>query len=333
MEKNVSLQNHLQSDNSFPSAYLRALVSISSKDGIVNLAEFTALIEVRSQLGDSALAEVTLLHALENSIPISDAFKKLYSASENIDRSASKVAFDLAKPLLLLQGQDRREIAEKFANSLHYQASNYELDEFSLAQTVPFWKKVADKALTTIKAKGVSEYAEDCFVSTGDAELAVNIRAFKAGNLDKSVLKSHVIRVCQDVRQQLSEYENSLDLIINDQKIQGKFIESVNQLDQQVRQRLAIMEARVQHEQQTFSEDIEDAIHDAGNAIELDISDRLKTDQWKKAKVWESIGRTNFGKELERRVDRMVSREEKALNLIKEDLRLFQEDMKRLCHS
>lgn len=328
MQKNISLDNHLESNNSFPSAYLRALASIASKDGIVNLAEFTALIGVLNQLGDSALAEIMLLHALEHPISTSEAYKQLDKACEFIDAPANKVAFESAKPLLVLQGQDGREIAEKLASSLRYKASENELDEISSSQAISIWKKVTGKTLKAFKPKGVSEYAEECFIATGDADLFDKIRAFNAGNIEQSELKLHVIRTCQDVKQQLAEYENNLNLIAHEQQPQDKFTETVDQLEQQVRQRLAIIESRVQHEKHSFAEDIEDAIHDAGNAIELDISDRLKTDKWKQAKVWESIGRTNFGKELERRVNRMVSRQEKALNLLKDDLRFFQEDMK-----
>lgn len=53
---------------------------------------------------------------------------------------------------------------------------------------------------------------------------------------------------------------------------------------------------------------------------------RLKTDQWTVARVWESMGRSTFAKELERRVDRLARRHEKQLQLMKEDLRLFQEE-------
>jgi hypothetical protein len=75
-------------------------------------------------------------------------------------------------------------------------------------------------------------------------------------------------------------------------------------------------------------EEIDDAVHDAGNAIELAMSDRLNTDQWKDEDVWSSIGRNQFGQEMERRLDRIVRRKEQSLQLLQEDLRLFQSAMK-----
>jgi|CXWL01.1.fsa_nt_gi hypothetical protein len=328
MQKDISLDHHLKSNNSFPSAYLRTLSAIASVDGVVNLAEFTALIEIKNKLGDSALAEVMLLHSLEHPISTTSAYKQLFIASENIDMSASKAAFETAKPLLILQGKDGREVAKQIAASLHYTPSEYELDEISSDQANPMWKKITDKTLGVFKPNGLSEFAEECYRATGEIELLNNVRAYKAGSLSKGELKVFVIGICQDVQRQLSEYENNLKSLNQEPELQEQFTETVHQLEQQVLQRLAIIEARIQHEQNSFSSDIEDAIHDAGNAIELDISDRLKTDQWKLAKVWESIGRTNFGKELERRVDRIVSSREATLNLMKDELRLFQEELK-----
>jgi hypothetical protein len=54
--------------------------------------------------------------------------------------------------------------------------------------------------------------------------------------------------------------------------------------------------------------------------------DRLKTDDWTLKKVWDSMGRSTFAKELERRVDRIARRHERQLQLMKEDLRLFQQE-------
>lgn len=86
-------------------------------------------------------------------------------------------------------------------------------------------------------------------------------------------------------------------------------------------------DARIAFERETFDEDVEEYIHDAGNEFEREVVDRLKTDQWKSATVWEGIARSTFGKGLERRVNRIIIRREDSLRLIREDLRLFQEEL------
>jgi hypothetical protein len=45
----------------------------------------------------------------------------------------------------------------------------------------------------------------------------------------------------------------------------------------QVLQRLVLVEQRIAHERRLLVEEIDDAVHDAGNAIELAIADRLAT--------------------------------------------------------
>jgi hypothetical protein len=141
-------------------------------------------------------------------------------------------------------------------------------------------------------------------------------------------LRSRIVDACEAISHQLTEYEEKLHAAESAEASAKNFIETVRALVKQVHQRLAMIDARIQFELQTFAEDIEDAVHDAGNAFELDVAERLKTDEWQQAKVWESIQRASFGKELKFRVDRIVSRREETLRLLKEDLRIFQDEIR-----
>ena len=94
----------------------------------------------------------------------------------------------------------------------------------------------------------------------------------------------------------------------------------------QVNQRLALLRARIDLEKDEFSQEFEEVIHDAGNAFELDVIERLKSSTWTLERVWSSIASTTFGKELERRIDRLARRHEERLRLYKEELRLFSEE-------
>ncbi|MFA9218111.1 MAG: hypothetical protein ACEQSK_13550, partial [Sphingomonadaceae bacterium] len=105
-------------------------------------------------------------------------------------------------------------------------------------------------------------------------------------------------------------------------------VQAAQELQQQVLQRLTLIDARIAYERRLLIEEIDDAVHDAGNAIELAIGDRLNTDQWKDEDVWASIGRNQYGQEMERRLDRVVRRKEQALHLLQEELRLFQSAMR-----
>ena len=91
---------------------------------------------------------------------------------------------------------------------------------------------------------------------------------------------------------------------------------------------MAVVEARLAFERETFEGDMDNIIQNAENAFSVEVTERLKTDQWKLTRVWESIGRTTFAKELDSRIKRVNTRREEMLRLIKEYLRHFQEEMR-----
>jgi hypothetical protein len=328
MTESVTLDAHMSSDASFPSAYLRAVGAIASADGTVNLPEFAALNNIVRVTGESALAGVMLLHALEKPLPMSDALKRLQATSATVDSAVCKGCFDAAKPLLGLQGGDSREVAMQLAAALRYPVSESELDHIVTAENHTLWNIIARKTLQVVRGNGLVEFAEECYRVTGESDILKKIRSFNSGKVDDGVLRSRIVEACEAIRHQLAEYEEKLHAAESAEASAKKFIETTRALEKQVQQRLAMIDSRIQFELQTFAEDVEDAIHDAGNAFELDVADRLKTDKWQAAKVWESIGRMTFGKELKFRVDRIVSRREEMLLLLKEDLRLFQEEMR-----
>ena len=328
LTESVGLDAHIAEDSSFPSAYLRAVGAIASADGTVNLPEFAALNDIVRVTGESALAGVMLLNAIEHPLPISDALKRLQAESTTVDYALCKVCFDAAKPLLGLQGGDSRELAMQLATALRYPVSESELDHIVTAENHTLWNIIARKTLRVVRGNGLVEFAEECYRVTGESDILTKIRSFNSGKVDDSVLRSRIFEACEAISHQLAEYEEKLHAAESAEASAKKFIETTRALEKQVQQRLAIMDARIQFELQTFAEDVEDVIHDAGNAFELDVADRLKTDKWQAAKVWESIGRMTFGKELKFRVDRIVFRREEMLRLLKEDLRLFQEEIR-----
>ena len=66
----LSLDHHLAKDESFPSAYLRVIGAIASSDGLVGLAEYSAVNEIANSADESAVATITLLNALERPSPL-----------------------------------------------------------------------------------------------------------------------------------------------------------------------------------------------------------------------------------------------------------------------
>jgi len=320
------LLEYVSSDATFPTAYLKAVAAIASSDGVLNVADFNALDDVVALLNDSALAQVVLLEYVEHPLSCKSAFLELEKASVGIGQATAANAFEAAGALLLLQGTRGRELAKNFASALRYQLPSNELDRFpSDDQTI--WNKVSIGSVRLLKGRKYADLADLCVRVTGDVGLAAAVLEFEQGNLDKAELAQRMTAACAHVTHEVSAFNQRIADFEATSEISSAFLESAYGLQKQVRQRLAISDARIAFERETFDEDIEEFIHDAGNAFEREVAERLGTDQWKRKVVWESIAKSTFGKELERRINRIISRREESLRLIHEDLRLFQEEM------
>lgn len=334
------LVDYVAQDATFPTAYLRAVAAIASSDGVLNVADFNALNDVASLLNDSALARVVLLEYIERPIPWREALVDLQTAAANIDHATAAAAFEAARTLLSLQGNRSRELAKSLADALRYNVRPDELAVFP-ADEQTMWNKVSMGSVRIVKGRKYADLADLCLRATGDAELANAVLAFEHGSIDKTELARRMTNACAVASAEIATFNARIADIEGTRDTALVFLESAHALQKQVAQRLAIADARIAFERDTFAEDIEEILHDGGNAFERDVVERLGTDKWKRAIVWESIAKSTFGKELERRVNRVIARREESLRLIHEDLRLFQEDMslsrstilKRLHHS
>lgn len=322
-----SLDSYLTSDDSFQSAFFRALSSIASCDGYVNLAEYVSLGAIIERSEQSALAAQIILFSVENPRDVKAALQDLLNSSEKVDLSIREAAWNTAKDLLLLQGEKSRDFARQLAKSLKIKVLDSDLQAFPTSSASTLWQSVSRQSARVIKGGQILPLAEKCIKVTGNRDVATLIGNYLDGQIAPAKLQAQIMSASADIANQLVEFESQLNDAEQIESISRNYLTTANQLYEQIAQRLAIVGSRVQYERQSFDEDIEDAIHDAGNSVELEIADRLKTDRWSLAKVWQSIGRSTFGKELERRVGRIVGRRESQLNLMKDELRNFQNDL------
>ncbi|MBB3222852.1 hypothetical protein [Pseudoduganella umbonata] len=320
------LGHYVANDATFPTAYLRAVAAIASSDGILNVADFNALNDVAALMNDSALARVVLLECVEHPLNWKTAFDDLHAASAGIDQATAAEAFEAARALLSIQGTRSREMAASFAEALRYQVRPGELEAFP-ANEQSLWSKVSLGSVRMLKGRKYADLADLCVRATGDVALAGAVLECEQGTLDKAELSRRMTAACARVSQEISAFNDRIADFESSSDTAAAFLASAHGLQKQVGQRLAVADARIALERETFDEDLEESIHDAGNAFEREVVDRLNTDQWKRAATWESIAKSTFGKELERRVNRVISRRERSLQLLHEDLRLFQEEM------
>lgn len=344
-----SLSGHLLQDKSFLSCYARTLAAIAMADKSVSLADFAALTEVARHSQQPALMGMLILHALEQGIDTDRALAELARAQAGTAPQECAAAWAMAQALLQGQGHAARPLAWRLAAALQVTMSPQELDALPPEDNAGLISQLGATARRLVKGKDVTDSVIEFARDIGDADMIKSARACQSGTLSRQALGQQFEQVAQRIEQDMALFSAHAPVpgSAGAQAANGGMRAGVaaggrpgwlaatattgpnpvQELQQQIEQRLAIVAARIRYERQTFQEDIDDLVHDAGNAIERSISERLHTDAWKDKDVWTSIAKTDFGKEAERRIGRAVQRREEVLRLFKEELKLFQSDM------
>lgn len=323
-----SLDEHMSSDQSFSSAYARAVGAIAGTEGTLTLAQFAAVTDIAGEGKASAVFTALVLNAIESSVNVDWAFNALSRSLGEIEPAARDNALDMAIPLLALHGADARALAQRMAKALGTRLSPDQLDRLPPAEERGLFANLGEQARRLVKGRTLADAVADFGRHTGQPELVDHARNFQGGYLDHGQLRDMVGAAAMAISNDIATYQEQAHLLSQGEAAAASVIDSASQLQQQVQQRLTLLDARIDYERRLMIEEIDDAVHDAGNAIELAIADRLHSDQWKDDEVWESLGRNQFGQEMERRLDRVVRRKEQALQLLQEDLRLFQSAMR-----
>lgn len=324
------LDAHTRTDTSHRTTLLRSLVALASHDGHVNPVEHDLLMQCIGGAQASAVEGYAVLTDIASPLPLPQALEALKLAWQEAAESDRRGAFQEAVPLLHLQGEEARTLAIKLAGALGLRLPAHELQGFGTGPEETLWNTVTGYSMRRLKGRQPLAVARDCVRLTGDASTAQTLVAYLDGRVELPALQASIRLAMQQLQSALDALDCQPTPTAEHQTTSGvevsRYREQVERLYEQIGQRLAMVQGRIEHEKQQFDEDIEECIHDAGNAVELDMRDRLRSDDWTAARVWESMGRTTLAKELERRVDRFARRHERQLTLMKEDLRLFQQD-------
>lgn len=326
----TALSDHLQSDQSFLSCYARTLAAIALANKLPTLSDFAALMDVARNAQYAALMGMMILHALEHGTELDKALADLSKAHGQSDAKECEAAFLMAKPLLLLQGYQARALAKRLAAALKVALAPEELLAMPQDENAPgLLNKLSTKTRQLVKGKDVTDHLVEFGKSIGDPEMIGHARACQSGAVSRQELGSHFALVTGRMARDIGDFRaNALRTAHAAGPLADGLTHAAQELQRQAEQRLAIIAARIRYERAAFAEDIDDLVHDAGNAIENSIADRLHSDKWKDKDVWASIARTQFGKEAERRIERAVRRREEVLGLFKEELKLFQSDLR-----
>ncbi|KQX02022.1 hypothetical protein ASC94_05500 [Massilia sp. Root418] len=323
-----TLDEHLSSDQSFASALARTVGALAAADGTVTLGQFAAVTDLAGEGKASAVFTALVLNAIESGVSVDWALNALARCSPAVDQPTRDSAFAMLRPLVALQGQKSRALAQRVAKALGVRLLTDELAMLPPEDERGLLSNIGQQARKLVKGRSLADVVADFGRSTGHTELLEGARRFQGGKLDQEELRGMVRQAAASIAQGIGAYQEVAASMAASASNAERMMAAALELRDQVQQRLALVDARVAYERSTLFQDIDDAVHDAGNAIELAIADRLATDKWKDEDVWASIGRNQFGQEMERRLDRVVRRKEEALNLMQHDLRLFQSGMR-----
>jgi hypothetical protein len=323
-----SLDEHLSSDQSFSSAYARAVGAIAGNEGKLTLAQFAAVTDIAGDGQSSAVFTALVLNAIESGVEIDWALNALSRSCTGIEQAAREQALHMVVPLLALHGADARALGQRLAKALAVRLSPDDLNRLPLAEERGILANLGEQARRLVRGRSLADAVADFGRTAGQPALVGHARNFQSGDIDQEALRELVGSTTAAITQDIDNYLEQARMLSLGEAAASSLVSAASDLKNQVAQRLVLVEQRIAYERRLLIEEIDDAVHDAGNAIELAMSDRLNTDKWKDEDVWSSIGRNQFGQEMERRLDRIVRRKEHALNLLQEDLRLFQSGMR-----
>jgi hypothetical protein len=318
----------MSSDQSFSSAYARAVGAIAGNEGSLTLAQFAAVTDIAGDGKSSAVFTALVLNAIESGVGVDWAFNALSRSCAGIEQAARENALSMTVPLLALHGADARILAQRLAKALGVRLTAEDTQQLPAAEERGILANLGDQARRLVRGRSLADAVADFGRSAGQPLLIEHARNFQSGEIDQAELKELVGGTTATIGHDISVYLEQARMLSQGEATAATLVDAANSLKNQVMQRLALVEQRIAHERRLLVEEIDDAVHDAGNAVELAITDRLNTDQWKDEDVWASMGRNQFGQEMERRLDRIVRRKEQALHLLQEDLRLFQSAMR-----
>ena len=314
------LDEHLSADQGFTSNLARTVGAIASTEGTLSLAQFAAVTDLAGDGRASAVFTAIMLNAIEIGVTIEDALHTLARSSPTVAEPSRHTAFNLMQPLLALQGTAARPLAQKVAKALHVKLTPEQLFGLPPEEERRLLSNLGDQARKLVKGRGLADAVADFGRSMGHAELLNHARGYNGGLMSQEELHAAVERAVSAICQGIASYREHESAMLACEAGAAGLLATAQQLRHQVQQRLALVDARIAYERRMLNQDIEDAVHDAGNAIELALACNPEAS--------ERASGEQFGKEMESRLDRVVQRKEEVLDLLQHDLSLFQSDIR-----
>ncbi|MBP6677227.1 MAG: hypothetical protein KA185_18245, partial [Vitreoscilla sp.] len=197
------LDDYLTSDAGFTTSYARVLASIAGHDGDITIAEFGVLTEIAKDTADSAVVGAAFVSSAQSPSHLGRSLEALKVASKETPPAQREAALDRAMPLLALQGFKSSELSRRLADALGVDADRIDPSDLPLPDDKGAIGQFGTRMRRLFKRGNVADSVEQLARQTGDVALVQAMRAFEAGGLDGSSLKSQIRDVAVRVEKEI----------------------------------------------------------------------------------------------------------------------------------
>ncbi|MFA9218112.1 MAG: hypothetical protein ACEQSK_13555 [Sphingomonadaceae bacterium] len=181
-----TLDEHMSSDQSFSSAYARAVGALAAGNGTLTLAQFAAVTEIAGEGNASAVFTALVLNAIESGVDIDWALSALSRSSTSIEVAARENALSMTIPLLALHGVDARALAQRLARALGVRLAPDDVSRLPAAEERGLLASLGEQARRLVRGRTVADAVADFGRQTGQVALIDHARNFQSGYLDQA---------------------------------------------------------------------------------------------------------------------------------------------------
>lgn len=321
-------------EGGFPAALLRALAAVAGKDGGMSTSEYACLVEATNAMAegvpDPSLPTAVAMRGLSAPEGLDKALKALRDAAKGVDSEARRLALDAAAPLLRLQGDEAEGLFALFAKALDVRC---EPAAFGISPPMRP-RGMLDKAASSIgRLLGHREDERLAGMLTvaqvhGHAALAKAIGdRIASGGSDSADLRRMCEELSARILRDVEELARQREALSQRRELAELLHQATSASVRQVEQRLAAVIRRVEFQKRAFREDVRTFVEDAANEVELVMRERMRTDDWLDQDVWENFAKTQHGRAVQLRHGGLKRRYEEQVELLKEELMQFREEL------
>ena len=328
-----SVEEAERAASGFVPAFSRVLASIATSDGPLTTLKYNCLIEaanwLASEYEESTLPTAIIMRSLESPANFQSALKRLKTETEAVPEETKNTALEIARPLISLQGEKASdlmsELCEAFDISVDDERPVNGFDPTALRPRGFFdsikrkiWKRDDRFNMLMVMANAYDQVE----VAKEICEILISKES-----VDLSQIRQKCRELVSLIQADATELMNQRVTLAKTMELADRLCEVASANYRQIEQRLAALHKRVEHEKECFNEDVKDFIEDSTNEVEFVMRDRMRTDDWLDEYVWESFAKSQHGRLLQVRYGKLKNRYERQIELLKEELMIFRDEL------